>query len=308
MSNERELCVFNRKAFYELRHDDDSLYERIDWPVDGESLVSLAGSLRGSAFTSGANAPFGGPDFAPSVAHHTSQISEFVRYLIAQACDRGWESITIKAKPSCGSISEDLFQFELLNHGFRVVTADVNQYIDLTRFETSSEYVAALGANARKKLRRSNDGTLTFETCTTVGEWGIAYDILKSNRESRGRSLKLSLEYVLTMLDVFPDMASMHLVRSDGSPCAAALVYRIGFGRQLVVYWGDANHELRTSPMHLLASELVAQALKEGASLIDLGISSENGSANHGLVEFKQLVGATMCPRYEFEWHPSNDN
>jgi Acetyltransferase (GNAT) domain len=85
---------------------------------------------------------------------------------------------------------------------------------------------------------------------------------------------------------------------------AAALVYRVRPRRDLVVAWGDGEHDLERSPMNLLAYRLVESALSEGVRTLDLGISNEHEPGPHGalepnagLVQFKQSVLARIEPR-----------
>ena len=89
-----------------------------------------------------------------------------------------------------------------------------------------------------------------------------------------------------------------------GESIAAALVYRVRPHRDLVVAWGDGEHELERSPMNLLAYRVVESALAEGVWTLDLGISNEHEPGadgalvpNSGLVQFKQSVLARIQPR-----------
>ena len=62
--------------------------------------------------------------------------------------------------------------------------------------------------------------------------------------------------------------------------------------RELVVYWGDAGHELPRSPMNVLAHALVARSLDEGVRSLDIGPSSIDGVPDQGLIQFKRSIGA----------------
>jgi Acetyltransferase (GNAT) domain len=92
------------------------------------------------------------------------------------------------------------------------------------------------------------------------------------------------------------------VLRADGAVCAAALVYRILPGRDVVQYWGDAHHALARSPMNVLVHRLVERSLAEGVETIDLGISTDHGVPNQGLIQFKQSVLARPSLRPELEW------
>ncbi len=53
--------------------------------------------------------------------------------------------------------------------------------------------------------------------------------------------------------------------------------------------------------MNRLAEEVCGRAIDEGVRLVDLGISSVEGSPDEGLIQFKQSIGATAELRLNFE-------
>ena len=127
------------------------------------------------------------------------------------------------------------------------------------------------------------------------------YEVLRRNRVDRGRPMRLGLDYVRAC-DAFPGRVRLILVESAERTVAAALVYRVTAGHDLVQYWGDALHDLPVSPMNLLVAAVVEHALAGGASFVDIGISTEDGVPNHGLLQFKRSVGCILeplssCPR-----------
>ena len=91
----------------------------------------------------------------------------------------------------------------------------------------------------------------------------------------------------------------MAVLEHAGRPCAAALTYRVLPGRELVVYWGDAGHDLPRSPMNVLAHAMVARALDEGVRSLDIGPSSVAGVPDQGLNQFKRSVGARESLRLD---------
>jgi hypothetical protein len=135
--------------------------------------------------------------------------------------------------------------------------------------------------------------------------WARAYEVLAVNRAAKGRALALDLDYVLCARDAFPGRVRMSALEHAGRPCAAALTYRVAPGRELVVYWGDAGHDLPRSPMNVLALRLVERSLTEGALSLDIGTSSVAGVPDQGLVQFKRSVGARESLRLDLVREPS---
>ena len=92
----------------------------------------------------------------------------------------------------------------------------------------------------------------------------------------------------------------MLAVRHEGTMIASALIYRVAPGRDVAQFWGDARHDLKVSPMNFLAHEVVGHALDTGCSFLDLGISTDHGDPNHGLIQFKRSIGARSEIRPEY--------
>jgi hypothetical protein len=51
--------------------------------------------------------------------------------------------------------------------------------------------------------------------------------------------------------------------------------------------------------MNFMAHQIVAEALEDGAHVVDLGISSVDGVVNDGLVQFKRSIGASTALRLD---------
>ena len=93
----------------------------------------------------------------------------------------------------------------------------------------------------------------------------------------------------------------MSVVRSFDNVVAAALTYRALPTLEVVVYWGDAHHDLTPSPMHALAAGITVEAAQAGVRYLDLGISSVAGVPDDGLDQFKRRMLAVATPRLVLE-------
>lgn len=274
---------------------------------DQDRLVGRLGAVVADGVAeSGRCAPFGGIDLARD--HEPPDVlAALVREAVAHFRDAGASALRIRCKPDCWSPAEPTVRFALLNAGFRLVRAELNQHLDLTRWPDAEAYVDGLRSPARRAL-----GHLRRDDLFAVGEpqdeaaWRAAWALLGANRAARGRRLALDADYVLRARDAFPEALRMLVLRHGDLPCAAALVYRVQPGRDVVVAWGDAGHALERSPMNLLAFHVVERALRSGVRLLDLGISSEHGPdgalhANGGLARFKRSIGAQESLRVTLE-------
>lgn len=278
----RHLCMFSTAAFFALRPE--LRFVRRD--VHGDVRASLTGTIGADGFCNGVSAPFAGIDF--DKGYHPPHI-------IAQALDDLLPvgACELKLKPPHWSDNEPWVLHELLRRGFRVVATEMNFVI-----RTGGGYVDGLKPQTRRAIARADAAGMWSATVDHADDqgWFEAYEVLRLNRSSKGRPTRLPFEYVRALRDTFGDLIRMHTVRAGSTIVAAALVYRVGAGRDLVQYWGD--HGSAVSPMARLCADVVAEAHATGARTVDLGISTEAGVANAGLVQFKRSVGADHEVRF----------
>lgn len=298
IATEDHLALFNRASFHALNLRAGQSVRRIDHEADGRLVGSLVGVVDGDVFHSGHSASFGGPDFV-----REAEAAATVRAALADAVERleaeGVRTIRVTARPAHYSGSEAAVQFALLNLGFSVAGCELSLHIDLEPLAGPDDYVAALRSPARRALRHALAEPFSFAEAADEGAWERGHRLLAANRAAKGRRLALSLDYVRAVRDLFPGRVRMFTLAHDGRDCAAALLYRVLPRRELVVYWGDAGHDLPRSPMNLLAFRLVERCLAEGAGSLDLGTSSVAGAPDQGLIQFKRSVLARESLRLD---------
>ncbi len=294
------LALFSRPEFSALNVGEGQRWERVDYSVDGRLVGTVAGVVSAEGFDSGWSASFGGPDLVRD-PDTVANVVGLVDALKIRAKAKGWPMVRVRCRPTFYSRNEEAVQFALLNAGFEVEACDLNYHIDLAGFEKAEDYVKSLKREARKALSHALDEPFVF---AEDKDWIAGYMVLDANRRRKGRSLALSEAYVLRIRDTFGEKVHMLTLEWDDLPCAAALVYEILPRRWLVVYWGDAFHDLPRSPMNLLAYRVVEWAIERGALSLDLGRSSKDGVADGGLIQFKQSVGAQPSLRLDLVWRP----
>ncbi len=299
---EPHLVLWNTAAFFALRPDQVPLRRRIDHHdpqgrLVGSAVVGLDADNPAQA-TSGAGAPFGGFDLARS-GETVANIEGLVDHTLGKLAALGVTDLEVRAKPAHYGANAGVLAFVLANRGFATAGCELNFYLDLTHLRTVDDYVAGLKPAARKMLRRSlaQDLVASQVAVSDGTAWAAAYEVLRRNRVDRGRPMRLPLEYVLAIRDAFPGRVRLLAIDHADTLVAAALVYRVAPGRDLVQYWGDAGHALPVSPMNALVHAVVEHCLAAGAATVDIGISTEDGVPNHGLIQFKRSVGCAVEPR-----------
>lgn len=288
------LVLWNTRSFYALRPELASQRVQLDHrDANGRVVASIVGAREGRRLVAGASAPFGGPDFGRDY-EPPQVVFDALRSMLMSLRVSGVDEIEVQMKPPHYSDNESSSQFALMNLGLVPFASDLNFVIELAPFASVDDYVRALKPPARRAIRYGLDLDVTTDVLPQRDDatWLEAYEVLRLNRELKGRPMRLPFDYIVAIRDTFPGLVRMVVARSAGVVCAAALVYRIAAERDLVQYWGDACHTLPYSPMNLLVRDVVAHSLATGARVLDLGISTTDGVPNAGLIQFKRSIGA----------------
>lgn len=238
--------------------------------VEATTYGCLTGVWHDGVFENGYSAPFAGfdiPDDTPTWRVQ-EMAEEAFRLVYSENQSFG---IRIKLPPPCYTPTWHAQVKALLDIGFRVERAEINQHVD----EFSS-----LSRNGSRALKAAQSLELDVLELDARGR-RMAYDLIAENRAAKGRTLRLSFDYL--------ERARRFDVRwygvYDKDMVAAAVTYKVRDGVTLVVYWGDKpDHDLPCSPMPLLAHRLWSKC---GSHVLDLGISTDPG-----LMQFKRSVGA----------------
>jgi len=295
---ESHLCLFNTEAYHGLSLQPPQSYVRIDYHDAGRLVGTCAGVLEDGVVDCGYRAPFGGIDISGDYQSPV-KLSGLVSHVMAEARVRGARKVRIRCRPHYAHPVESTIQFALLAQGFQVERAELSQGIELSAMRTLEEYGEQLRSPGRRALRHSMSLSLQTTFADSDAEWAEGYRVLEENRAQQGLTLKYSLAYLHRLRPLFPERVRMLLLRHENHAVAAALAYRVLPGAHYVAAWGDAGHQLPYSPMNFMAQQVVGEALKDGAHVVDLGISSVDAAVNEGLVQFKRNIGASTALRLD---------
>jgi len=286
------ISLFNSEPYNIANLRTGQSWRRFDFSLDGVPAASIAGVVDGTTWWNGYSAPFGGIDvLAPSLP--PSALGTCITAFLDHARAAGITHVRIGCKPAYHSDREAQLESALLAHGFTVEHGEISQAIALERCDDIDDYLRSLKDSARCTVRHGLQRGFDWRRAEADADWADGYDVLERNKARRGARMRYPLSYVRALEAALPGRIRMQVLRHAGQAIAAALVYRIDAGTDYVAAWGDAGHDLKHSPMNLVAFRLVEDALAARLRLLDLGISSDAGRADDGLIAFKRHVGAT---------------
>jgi len=221
-------------------------------------------------------------------------ISNFVFQIEESLRQSGAKKISVTLKPSHyaeRAVFVEKTAWEKL--GFKVERTEMNYAIVVSEKDFSSIVEHSVRKRIKKCLREN-----FFVSEIGIGQLNAAYEVIATNRLSRGYPMTMSREALIETAKVMSPDIHVFGVNKDKNLIAAAIVYSINAEIDYVFYWGDLPGFERFSPVTLLADHLYARAQSSGKKLLDLGISTVNGIPNEGLVRFKTTLGATAAPKF----------
>lgn len=247
------------------------------------------------------SAPFGG--FSVPVGQHPSmlQIDAVVEALIAYIVRIDGESLQITFPPLFyNSNFLTMAEHACIRQGFIVTDWDLNYYFNTTRI-TNRFPTDVFSRSAKHNYQIASNQPFVLEQ--VGGEDGLrkAYDIIRTNRETKGYYLSMSEE------DLQKTANQIHteqfLLQLNGASVASAILYRHSADIVQVIYWGDLIEYKNEKPMFFLTANLFKHYAKQQTQLVDVGPAMLGNRPIYGLCDFKESIGCNIQPKLTLVWN-----
>ena len=245
---------------------------------------------------SGARGPYGG--FAESASG--LPISVAARVLTTTESElrsRGISRVSITLPPAAHDRDVHAEWMNVyLRAGYRSTIADLNYHVQVTETDLSARMNSGNRAVVRTASRKG-----LFARALQASERAEAYAVNAQNRARRGRRMTMSLDALLQMDDALPDTVCWFGVFAGERMIAASVCLRVSPRIVYVFYLGEADGAERQSPVTILVSHIHDWCRDHGVALLDLGIATEAGVPNEGLMAYKRNLGFEVSPKYTLE-------
>ena len=278
--------VFNSVEFSELNRDKATALHYLIFS-DTKVRFGIILGEKADGLHSPFSAPFGG--FSTLRQQRLTYMDEAVDLLKTYA---GRRTVHITLPPLVyGSSQLSKWVNVLQRHG-TMQCCDLNYHFELSMFP---QYANIIERNARNKLHQAMQEELTLIPDCDIER---AYSVIKANRDEHGYPLRMSLQAVKDTAGILK--ADFFTMTHDGCDIAAAQVFHVAEGMAQVIYWGDLKQYSKLRTMNRLAHDIFAHYHNRGLKILDIGPSTENGTPNHGLCEFKESIGCSVSPKFQF--------
>jgi hypothetical protein len=267
---------------------------------EGERLVALLPggvSADGQAYESPMGSSYGSfvvEDISADTA--LAIVEAFKLYLR----DRGFKRVFLTGPPVIYQpILTQNLEFALLYKGFAYQRHYISHAIDITpqgkpfdRFQSS----------ARKFIRwtyRHHPEVTVKEVAHADMESGLRefYPILLENKAKFNAKPTHTLDDLLKLHELLPDLMKLFLVYREGKAIAGALLF-LANQRVALVFYQMLYYEYKElRPVYLLMDHVTSWAKDHGFSFVDIGVSQDTSDENPmtpalSLIQFKERFGS----------------
>ena len=237
---------------------------------------------------------FGGIEAAPGIT--AGQLDFFVREVNRFADLQNINSISMTNHPAAYQPAEaPQVTAALLRNGYEIRTTDTNYHIAIT----PEPLDARMHASERRRLRKCHAANMALAE-EAKPDLAAIHSFIGRARRRKGFRMPMELTAFEEMFRNMPDVYRVFTVRQGNTIAALAVTIRINEDILYNFYPADNEDFLLYSPTVLLTDGLYKVAQREGYRMLDLGIATDNGAPNHGLMRFKRHLGGEESGRLCF--------
>ena len=262
----------------------------------GKPAMGLVAGIKDGKILSPFSAPFGGFHFRKDIMY-ISEMDNYISSLREYIISQGLMGMEIVLPPDIYHLTFNAKTVSsLMRNGFQPMLPEITNWVNLGLFNGKF-----MQRNSREYYRQALRNKLSFNIVSDQEDKKLIYDLIRENRAKFNRPIYMTFEDMLSMESLWP-VDYFQVSSEDGVMVASAIFYRSHPDICYAVFWGDNEKGRPLRAMDYLAFELWSFYKELGYEYIDLGISTENGNPNEGLLRFKESHESTSSLRYRFVW------
>ncbi len=282
--------LFNQPAHVHLQGGEAWVAE---WRKGQRTEARLLFFREGKALHSPLRAPFGSVEMRQGLSY--ASLYAFLEAFEGFCRQEGFQSLRLVHYP-LGYVPEAATLVQALwALSYQTACIDLCQHLPIS----TQSFADGLYASEKRRLRKCTAAGFVFEEWKKPDLEQI-YAFVRACRLRKGFPISMSEEAFQKLWQHFPEVHRVFCVK-DGTQIAALSV-TIEVNTQILYNFYPADHPdyLGFSPTVLLMQGIYEFAQKNKFNLLDLGISTEQGRPNQGLIRFKECLGAKPSLKYTF--------
>lgn len=239
-------------------------------------------------------ATFGSVETHPSLPQHA--LDYFIMAINRFAASQGISQIIIKSYPFCYAPKTAAHLTACLTwHGYQISLTELNYHIPITEipFELQVHH-----SEKRKLKKCMQHGFIFSEDCQP--DLTAVYKMIEATRIAGGFPVSLPFADFENLFKKFPGIYQVFTVK-DGS-IIIALTVTVKINQHILYNFYPADHPgyRAFSPAVLLLKGVYEYAQQQKYTILDLGIATDQGKPNYGLIRFKRFIGGKASLKLSF--------
>lgn len=261
--------------------------------------VGLILGLKNMRLLSPFSAPFGGFHFGHETIY-INTIYQYIQQLKKFITDNGFDELQITLPPDIYHQTINAKLIHCLNYeGFELEKLDITSWVDLGAYNNFFN-----DNKSRNHLNQAINFGLQFRFITQSEEREKVYKLINMNRAKFGRPIHMSFDDLDEVSKIWTvDYFAVYDTQNEMMASSINYIYHQSI--VFLVFWGDNEKGRQLRAMDFCIFNLLNYYKHKGYKYMDIGISTEEGIPNEGLLRFKETHEATSSLRYTFKW--SND-
>lgn len=258
--------------------------------------LGLTLGLKDGYLLSPFSAPFGGFHFNHELIY-INVIQEYINNLKSYIKTNELKGIQITLPPN---IYNQTFNSKLINclliSDFNIKNLDITSCVDLQTFANKFNE-----RSSRHHLNQAIKFGLKFRKVEKKSEKHEVYELIRKNRALLGRPIFMTFNDIEEVNKIW-DIDFFAVIDENNELLASSINYR---SHQTIVYgvfWGDNMEGRPKRAMDFCIYNLLNYYKQSGYKYMDIGISTEEGIPNEGLLRFKETHEAMSSLRYTLYW------
>jgi hypothetical protein len=259
--------------------------------------IGLVGGVKEGILKSPFSAPFGGFHFKNELVS-VSEIENYIKLLKEYVEVNGLGGFEITLPPD---LYHPTFNAKMIHTcfqlGIKYDLPDITSWVKPLKFEGRFS-----NSKTRNLYQQALKNELSFAIADDLVEKQMIFEIICQNRAKFDRPIFMKFEDLEKTNQLWPiDFFSVKSI--EGEMEAAAIVYRYSSDICNVIFLGDTDAGRSLRAMDFMLFNLWMYYKDLGFAYIDMGISTEDGVPNEGLLRFKESHEAISSLRYRFAWY-----
>jgi hypothetical protein len=241
-----------------------------------------------------AKATFGGITLSPTIKG--VELYAFWGNVVSYVEAIGIRELSIKSYPFVYSPRTASLLTQLwLKNDFQVIHSDLNYHLDLIRnFENH------LHTSAKRRLKKCREAGFEFSEWTKP-DLVFVHQFIAEARHRKGHLLTLNYPDFEMLFRQFPEIYQVFRVLDKEKTIALTVTVRFNERILYNFYPADAVEYQTFSPMIFLIAGTCQYAQAQGYTYLDLGIATDKGVPDFGLIRFKENLGAETSLKLSFQ-------